>query len=185
MSTDPIFQKSLQDVIKGIRAHKRDAGAFISQLIADIKVELKSTDPFVKGEAIRKLTYIQMLGYNISWASFGIVEVMSQSRFLHKRIGYLAACQVGSFLPSAWFCRVPVAPPYKSLAASHSLTHLTSHFLISVVYRKHRRGPADDQSVQKGIRICAEQPVRDRPGHQLPGQHCDTRPCPRLHRRPR
>lgn len=103
MSTDPIFQKSLQDVIKGIRAHKRDAGAFISQLIADIKVELKATDPFVKGEAIRKLTYIQMLGYNISWASFGIVEVMSQSRFLHKRIGYLAACQVDSSLLASFF----------------------------------------------------------------------------------
>jgi len=96
--SDPIFQKSLQDVIKGIRAHKRDSGVFISQLIADIKVELKATDPFVKAEAIRKLTYLQMLGYNISWASFAIVEVMSQPRFVHKRIGYLAACQVGSDL---------------------------------------------------------------------------------------
>ena len=45
-------------------------------------------------QQIRKLTYTQMLGYNISWASFGIVEVMSQSRFAHKRIGYQAANQV-------------------------------------------------------------------------------------------
>jgi AP-3 complex subunit delta-1 len=30
----------------------------------------------------------------MSWASFSIVEVMSQSRFAHKRIGYLAANQV-------------------------------------------------------------------------------------------
>lgn len=34
-----------------------------------------------------------MIGYNVSWASFAIVEVMSQSRFAHKRVGYLAANQ--------------------------------------------------------------------------------------------
>ena len=38
-----------------------------------------------------------MIGYNVSWASFGIVEVMSQARFAHKRIGYLAANQVRFF----------------------------------------------------------------------------------------
>jgi len=88
---DPIFQRSLQDLIKGIRANKRDVATYISQSIADIKNELKSTDPFLKSEAVRKLTYLQMIGYNVSWASFGIVEVMSQPRFAHKRIGYLAA----------------------------------------------------------------------------------------------
>ena len=34
-----------------------------------------------------------MLGYDVSWASFGIVEVMSQHKFSHKRIGYLSANQ--------------------------------------------------------------------------------------------
>ena len=34
-----------------------------------------------------------MIGYDVSWASFAIVEVMSQSKFSHKRIGYLAANQ--------------------------------------------------------------------------------------------
>lgn len=56
-------------------------------------MELKSTDPFVKAQAIRKLTYLNMLGYDMSWASFHIVEVMSYERFWHKRIGYTAACQ--------------------------------------------------------------------------------------------
>ena len=93
---DPIFQRSLQDLIKGIRANKRDVATYISQSIADIKNELKSTDPFLKSEAVRKLTYLQMIGYNVSWASFSIVEVMSQPRFAHKRIGYLAANQVST-----------------------------------------------------------------------------------------
>eukprot|EP00596_Hydrurales_sp_CCMP1899_P000436 CAMPEP_0119039688 /NCGR_PEP_ID=MMETSP1177-20130426/9301_1 /TAXON_ID=2985 /ORGANISM="Ochromonas sp, Strain CCMP1899" /LENGTH=993 /DNA_ID=CAMNT_0007003873 /DNA_START=91 /DNA_END=3072 /DNA_ORIENTATION=+ len=93
MSNDPIFQRGLQDLIKGIRSHKKDSSAFISESMAKIKIELRSTDPFLKTEAIRKLTYLQMVGYNVSWASFAIVEVMSQSRFAHKRIGYLAANQ--------------------------------------------------------------------------------------------
>ena len=49
---DPIFQKTLQDLIKGIRANKKDPSAFISQSIADIKLELKSNDNFVKAEAV-------------------------------------------------------------------------------------------------------------------------------------
>ena len=44
-------------------------------------------------QAVRKLTYLQMMGYDMSWAAFAVVEVMSSSRFAHKRIGYLAACQ--------------------------------------------------------------------------------------------
>jgi len=51
--TDPIFQKNLQDLIKGIRANKKDAAAYISQSIQDIKIELKTTDPFLKAEAVR------------------------------------------------------------------------------------------------------------------------------------
>lgn len=36
---------------------------------------------------------LQMLGYDISWAGFNIIEVMSSTKFTHKRIGYLAASQ--------------------------------------------------------------------------------------------
>lgn len=32
-----------------------------------------------------------MLGYDMSWAAFNVVEVMSQEIFIAKRIGYLAA----------------------------------------------------------------------------------------------
>ena len=94
MSVDPLFQNSLQDLIKGIRNNKKDPSVFISQQIAEIKIELRSTDVHLKAEAVRKITYLQMLGYDISWASFAIVEVMSQPRFSHKRIGFLAANQV-------------------------------------------------------------------------------------------
>lgn len=38
-----------------------------------------------------------MCGYDISWAGFNIIEVMSSTKFTCKRVGYLAASQ--SFHP--------------------------------------------------------------------------------------
>ncbi|KAL4911638.1 hypothetical protein BDW74DRAFT_11310 [Aspergillus multicolor] len=38
-----------------------------------------------------------MFGYDMSWASFNVLEVMSSSKFLQKRVGYLGALQ--SFRP--------------------------------------------------------------------------------------
>jgi len=34
-----------------------------------------------------------MFGYDMSWVSFHVVEVMSFPKFSHKRTGYLAATQ--------------------------------------------------------------------------------------------
>ncbi len=50
--SDPIFQRGLLDLIKGIRSHKKDGSAYISQAITEIKAELKSTDVFIKAEAV-------------------------------------------------------------------------------------------------------------------------------------
>ncbi|KAJ7395577.1 AP-3 complex subunit delta-1 [Pitangus sulphuratus] len=111
-----MFDKNLQDLVRGIRNHKEDEilfpvlsvenGAFcdflssvatqakyISQCIDEIKQELKQDNIAVKANAVCKLTYLQMLGYDISWAAFNIIEVMSASKFTFKRIGYLAASQ--------------------------------------------------------------------------------------------
>jgi AP-3 complex subunit delta len=38
-----------------------------------------------------------MFGYDMSWASFHVLEVMSSPTFVEKRVGYLAAIQ--SFRP--------------------------------------------------------------------------------------
>ncbi len=45
-----MFEKSLQDLVKGIRSHKRDPSAFISQSIQELKQELKNVDPFIKAQ---------------------------------------------------------------------------------------------------------------------------------------
>ena len=39
--------------MQGIRSHKKDPSVFISQAMADIKAELRQTDPFIKAEAVK------------------------------------------------------------------------------------------------------------------------------------
>lgn len=92
-SWNSMFEKTLTDVVKGIRASRRDTSLYISQCIAEIKAEINSSDMFVKANALQKLTFLQMMGYGMSWASFASIELMSSSRFAHKRIAYLAASQ--------------------------------------------------------------------------------------------
>ncbi|XP_015420152.1 PREDICTED: AP-3 complex subunit delta-1 [Myotis davidii] len=72
---------------------QEEEAKYISQCIDEIKQELKQDNIAVKANAVCKLTYLQMLGYDISWAAFNIIEVMSASKFTFKRIGYLAASQ--------------------------------------------------------------------------------------------
>ncbi|KAG2207779.1 hypothetical protein INT46_001970 [Mucor plumbeus] len=86
-----MFEKSLTDLIRGIRANKKNEQKYIAVCLQEIRNEVKSNDLDIKATAVAKLTYLQMLGYDMSWASFYMVEVMSSPKFLHKRAGYLAA----------------------------------------------------------------------------------------------
>lgn len=53
------FQKSLTDLVRGIRNNKGNESAFISQCINEIKNELKNEDKKVKMVAVQKLTYVR------------------------------------------------------------------------------------------------------------------------------
>ncbi|KAG8198260.1 hypothetical protein JTE90_021517 [Oedothorax gibbosus] len=88
-----IFDKNLMDLVRGIRNNKDNETKYIAQCIEEIKEELRQENISVKSNAVAKLTYLQMLGYDISWAAFNIIEVMSSTKFTFKRIGYLAASQ--------------------------------------------------------------------------------------------
>lgn len=46
-----------------------------------------------KATALLKLIYLEMFGYDMSWASFHILEVMSSQKYSQKRVGYLGAVQ--------------------------------------------------------------------------------------------
>lgn len=91
------MEKSLSDLIKGIRTHSKESPEglleFLNEAINECKDELNTTDLEVKATAILKLTYLEMYGFDMSWCNFHILEVMSSSKFQQKRIGYLAAIQ--------------------------------------------------------------------------------------------
>ena len=91
-----MFKHNLQDLVKGIRANKGTPAAqakYVAKEVAAIKSELQQVEPRVKVQAVSKLIYLEMIGHDIEWAAFHVVEVMSLTRFSHKRMGYLAAAQ--------------------------------------------------------------------------------------------
>lgn len=92
-----LFEKSLNDLIKGIRAHSKESPesllTFLDSAIVECKDELSTTDLETKAMAILKLAYLEMYGFEMSWCNFHILEVMSSNKFQQKRIGYLAAIQ--------------------------------------------------------------------------------------------
>lgn len=91
---DSLFQRTLEDLIKGLRLHLpgADTTAFISKSVDEIRREIKSTDLATKSTALQKLTYLHSLHAidMSSWASFHAIELTSSPSFSHKKIGYLA-----------------------------------------------------------------------------------------------
>merc|ERR1711937_658477 len=67
---DGIFDKTLQDLVRGVRNNKGKEKEYISQAVEDIREELKHPHCDVKAVAISKLCFLQMLGYEMGWAAF-------------------------------------------------------------------------------------------------------------------
>ncbi|XP_022575179.1 AP-3 complex subunit delta-like [Brassica napus] len=91
---DNLFQRSLEDLIKGFRLQLLGESSFISRALEEIRREVKATDLSTKSTALHKLSYLAAIhGVDMSWAAFHALEVVSSSRFHHKRIGYQAITQ--------------------------------------------------------------------------------------------
>ncbi|QRW21970.1 AP-3 complex subunit delta-1 [Rhizoctonia solani] len=88
-----MWERTLSDLIRGLRANKGDESQFIAKAVDEIRTEVKSKDMDLKAAAVLKLVYLEMLGYPMRWASFYVVEVMSSPKFHLKAVGYLAAVQ--------------------------------------------------------------------------------------------
>ncbi|PQQ10717.1 AP-3 complex subunit delta-like [Prunus yedoensis var. nudiflora] len=87
-----LFQRTLEDLIKGLRLQLIGESAFLSKAIDEIRREVKSTDSDTKANALHKLTYLSSLHfYDMSFAAFHVVELLSSTRFSHKKIAYHAA----------------------------------------------------------------------------------------------
>lgn len=88
-----MFEKSLYDLIRGLRSHKGNESEYIQGILKECRTEIRSQDMDVKATALLKLIYLEMFGHEMSWASFHVLEVMSSNKHLQKRVGYLGAAQ--------------------------------------------------------------------------------------------
>ncbi|KAF4849153.1 AP-3 complex subunit delta-1 [Colletotrichum siamense] len=89
----PPFEKSLYDLIRGLRNHKGNEREYIQNSLKECRSEVRGQDMDVKATALLKLVYLEMVGHDMSWASFHVLEVMSSQKYHQKRVGYLAAVQ--------------------------------------------------------------------------------------------
>jgi AP-3 complex subunit delta-1 len=60
-----------------------------------------------------------MFGYDMSWASFHVLEVMSSTKYAQKRVGYLGAVQ--SFRPDTEVLMLATNLLKKVVASLHKL----------------------------------------------------------------
>lgn len=132
-----MFEKSLGDLIKGLRSHRgKDEAKYVANMLEEIRGEMKSADMDVKAEAILKLAYLQMLGYRLSSASFHILETMASSKYHIKHIGYLAATVCFAEDTDVLILATNLikkdlhsAQPLDVLAALHGLSHVINQDL--------------------------------------------------------
>jgi AP-3 complex subunit delta-1 len=60
-----MFERTLQDLIRGLRAHKASSRAqeeaFLAEAMGEIRTELRGKDMSLKAEAVLKMCYVRRL----------------------------------------------------------------------------------------------------------------------------
>ncbi|KAI0810709.1 adaptin N terminal region-domain-containing protein [Xylaria sp. FL0064] len=115
-----MFEKSLYDLIRGLRSHKGNEKEYIQNCLKECRAEVRSQDMDLKATALLKLIYLEMFGHDMSWASFNVLEVMASSKYHQKRVGYLGAIQ--SFRPDTEVLMLATNLLKKDLTATSATT---------------------------------------------------------------
>ncbi|KAH9255457.1 hypothetical protein BASA81_006576 [Batrachochytrium salamandrivorans] len=96
-----MFERTLQDVVRGLRSQPTSEGRsqFASLVLQECRKEAKATDGAIKSQAVLKIAHLRMLGYDNQNTgdddtSFHVIETMALPNFKYKRIGYLTAGQL-------------------------------------------------------------------------------------------
>ncbi len=55
-----MWERTLQDLIRGLRANKKDESKFIAKAVDEIRSEIKHEDMELKAGAVLKLTYVRL-----------------------------------------------------------------------------------------------------------------------------
>ncbi|KAI1663011.1 Adaptor protein complex AP-3 delta subunit [Daldinia decipiens] len=115
-----MFEKSLYDLIRGLRNHKGNEKEYIQNCLKECRSEIRSQDLDLKATALLKLVYLEMFGHDMSWASFNVLEVMASPKYHQKRVGYLGAIQ--SFRPDTEVLMLATNLLKKDLTAASATT---------------------------------------------------------------
>ncbi|KAH8664292.1 adaptin N terminal region-domain-containing protein [Xylariales sp. PMI_506] len=115
-----MFEKSLYDLIRGMRNHKGNEKEYIQNCLKECRAEIRSQDLDLKATALLKLVYLEMFGHDMSWASFNVLEVMASPKYHQKRVGYLGAVQ--SFRPDTEVLMLATNLLKKDLTAAAATT---------------------------------------------------------------
>lgn len=84
-----MFEKSLTDLIRGIRANKKNEQKYIQVCLQEIRNEVKSNDVDVKGVAIAKLTYVCMHASLQGPTEFNSLHSLASNAWLRHVLGLL------------------------------------------------------------------------------------------------
>ncbi|KAG4092196.1 hypothetical protein H8356DRAFT_1353600 [Neocallimastix lanati (nom. inval.)] len=87
--------KMIKILMQNTINYKAIKGDFNNKVIYTFHSIYELNDIDIKDVALQKLTYLNMTGYDMTWASFHFVEVNNYdfTKFQYKRIGYLVAAQ--------------------------------------------------------------------------------------------
>ena len=58
-----MWERTLRDLIRGLRANKKDESKFIAKAVDEIRQEIKTDDMELKAGAVMKLTYVRGVQY--------------------------------------------------------------------------------------------------------------------------
>ncbi|CAD6343099.1 unnamed protein product [Miscanthus lutarioriparius] len=93
---DTLFQRSLNDLVKSLRADPSAAGeaVAVARALSEIHREIRAPDAATKSVALQKLTYLSSLHFapvGTHLLAFPAIELLASPHLPHKRLAYLAA----------------------------------------------------------------------------------------------
>lgn len=88
--TTGLFQRTLTDMIKGMRTQTADLEGYVAQCVTEIKAEAAHAEAATKACAVQKAAYLHMLGYDMSDLAFRVVEVSAHAATRHCHVAQMA-----------------------------------------------------------------------------------------------
>lgn len=73
-----MWERTLQDLIRGLRANKKDESKFIAKAVDEIRNEIRGDDMELKAGAVLKLTYVR----SFPWSMFLRRSMLSKARYV-------------------------------------------------------------------------------------------------------